>query len=455
MGAAERRPRLDAGARGSRSTPATSRRSGRPGATGSPGEPGVTGLQASTPLAVDGRVYLADAAERRRGARPRDRRELWLRRFNAPNTGPNGIAYADGVVYGATDTRAFAISAETGRDRWLHVLINRFEQFVQIAPVVSEDVVLTSTVGFPAPGGKGTLYALDRANGRERWRFVTVAEPWRFPDEAGGGGAWQPLTVDGEGRVYAGNREPGAVGRDAASSRTAARSRGRRAGRRRCSRSRRARAGSPGPTRSRRTTPATTTSRTRPWSSATSSSVREGGRRDRVGPGVGRARWERKVGLHAQRRGAAARTPQPDLPRAPRRRRDAGRRGRRARVRARRRPLRLGERDRLRPPRRRRRGGRHGPSRRARPRLGEPLWERRLPSPVFSCATVANDVVLTADYDGTVYAFAAEDGRELWHARLRARTNACPAVVGDTLLVGAGVPRGPARCSSSSRIGCG
>ncbi len=62
---------------------------------------------------------------------------------------------------------------------------------------------------------------------------------------------------------------------------------------------------------------------------------------------------------------------------------------------------------------------------------------------MFSCATVANDVVLTADYDGIVHAFAAEDGRPLWRRGLRARTNSCPAVVGDTLLSGAGVPRGP------------
>jgi PQQ-like domain len=33
------------------------------------------------------------------------------------------------------------------------------------------------------------------------------------------------------------------------------------------------------------------------------------------------------------------------------------------------------------------------------------------------------------------------DGRVLWRARLRAGMNSCPAVAGDELLVGAGVPR--------------
>jgi alcohol dehydrogenase (cytochrome c) len=73
---------------------------------------------------------------------------------------------------------------------------------------------------------------------------------------------------------------------------------------------------------------------------------------------------------------------------------------------------------------------------------GRRLWERRLPSPDFGCATVANDVVFTATFDGTVYALGASDGKILWRARMRAGVNACPAVVGDELLVGAGVPGG-------------
>ena len=59
----------------------------------------------------------------------------------------------------------------------------------------------------------------------------------------------------------------------------------------------------------------------------------------------------------------------------------------------------------------------------------------------FGCATVANDVVFTSTYDGTLYGLAVDDGRILWRAKLRAGVNSCPAVAGDQLLVGAGVPR--------------
>jgi outer membrane protein assembly factor BamB len=47
--------------------------------------------------------------------------------------------------------------------------------------------------------------------------------------------------------------------------------------------------------------------------------------------------------------------------------------------------------------------------------------------------------VFTSTYDGTVYGLASDTGRVLWHARLPAGINACPAVAGDMVLIGAGV----------------
>jgi alcohol dehydrogenase (cytochrome c) len=72
---------------------------------------------------------------------------------------------------------------------------------------------------------------------------------------------------------------------------------------------------------------------------------------------------------------------------------------------------------------------------------GRTLWERRLPSPNFGCATVSNDLVFTSTFDGAVYAFAVADGTLVWQVRMRAGVNACPAVVGDLVLLGAGIRR--------------
>ncbi len=69
------------------------------------------------------------------------------------------------------------------------------------------------------------------------------------------------------------------------------------------------------------------------------------------------------------------------------------------------------------------------------------LWDHRFASPDFGCATVSNDVVFTSTYAGTVYALAAATGRVLWSAKLPERINGCPAVLGNTLIVEAGVPK--------------
>jgi hypothetical protein len=56
----------------------------------------------------------------------------------------------------------------------------------------------------------------------------------------------------------------------------------------------------------------------------------------------------------------------------------------------------------------------------------------------FGAATVANDVVFTSTYDGTIYAFDTKTGKTLWRAKARAGINSFPSIDADTLLVVAG-----------------
>jgi outer membrane protein assembly factor BamB len=51
--------------------------------------------------------------------------------------------------------------------------------------------------------------------------------------------------------------------------------------------------------------------------------------------------------------------------------------------------------------------------------------------------------VFTSTYTGTLYALATATGRILWSAKLPAGVNGCPAVAGDMLIVGAGIPEHP------------
>jgi outer membrane protein assembly factor BamB len=406
--------------------------------------PTSSGSFASTPVADDDTVYLQDlqsnvfALERSTGT------VRWTHRYSARNEGPNGLAVDDSRVYGSTDSDAFALSAATGGELWRRHLTSASEQFVDVAPVVWEGLVFTSTVGLP-PGGRGAIYALDAATGAVRWKFDTIEKPWRYPRVAGGGGAWFPVSVDEEGRLYAGTANPAPWGG------TPGRPNG---------------GAFPGPARYTDSLLVldARTGRLVWFDQVTPHDVRDYDfqatpilatvDRDDLVFGAGKAgrviawdreararRWAVTVGLHRNDLGplpaervtvcpgllggvetpmayaderlfvpvvdlcgwGSATTSQPLTTLDPSRGR-----GRLVALDA---------------------------------ATGRTLWERRLPSPDFGCATVANDVVFTSTFDGTLYAFAVSDGRELWRARMRAGVNACPAVVGDVVVLGAGARR--------------
>ena len=164
------------------------------------------GAITANPVIAGGTVYVQDSGSSVYALDARTGALRWRHAEAAPNDGPNGVAAAGPRVYGATDTTAFALDAKTGRALWSRRLVNRFEQFVGIAPVVDRGRVYVSTQGFP-PGGRGALYALSAATGKIVWRFDTIAAPWPHPG-AGGGGAWYPVSVDAHGNVYAGIANP-------------------------------------------------------------------------------------------------------------------------------------------------------------------------------------------------------------------------------------------------------
>jgi outer membrane protein assembly factor BamB len=406
--------------------------------------PSFSGIYASTPVADRTAVYVQDLRSNVY-ALDRSTGELrWERRYHARNDGPNGLAVDDRRVYGATDSEAFALSVTDGRELWRVHLTSATEQLVDVAPVVWKGIVVVSTVGYP-PGGRGAIYGLDAETGSTRWKFVTIEDPWRHPQEAGGGGLWYPVSVDDEGRLYAGNSNPAPWGGTPRWPNGAA---------------------FPGPVRYSDSLIVldARTGRLLWHDQVTPHDVRDydfeatpilatvGSKRLVFGAGkagrviawdrISRRRvWTTLVGVHENAVGPLPQhrvTVCPGLlggvetPMAYARGRlfvpvvDLCGWGRAAG----RQPLTDVD-----------------PSR-GRGRLvaldaatGRILWQRQLASPDFGCASVANDVVFTSTYDGTLYGLAASDGRVLWRTRLRAGVNACPAVVGDLVLFGAGVRR--------------
>jgi plastocyanin len=72
-------------------------------------------------------------------------------------------------------------------------------------------------------------------------------------------------------------------------------------------------------------------------------------------------------------------------------------------------------------------------------------WDHKLPSPAYGAATIANDVVFTTTYDGTLYGLNANTGAEVFRTKLSAATNAPVGVYGDTVVTAGSFPSGPAQ----------
>lgn len=409
------------------------------------GKPGASGIFASTPVADSDTIYVEDlrsnvfALDRTTGAL------RWAHHYNAPNKGPNGLAVDSGRVYGVTDDAAFALAAANGRELWRVRLTNAHVQSVDVSPVPWGALLFVSTVGRP-PGGRGALYGLEAATGRTLWRFETTKHPWPQAARAGGGGSWEPVSVDSAGRLYAGIASPAPWGGSPELPNGAA---------------------FPGPvpytdslvvldaaTGKLDWTYQVTPHDVRDYAFAATpieagGSVFGAGKAGTViawNADTHERLWSTPVGTHRNDTGPL---PAKRVTVCP---------GLLGGVET---PMAYAE-GRLFVPMVDLCGPGSATSRQPEAGIdpsaglgglaaldaksGTVLWERRLQSPALGCATVANDVVFTATYDGAVYAFSTGTGRELWHARMPAGIDSCPSVVGNLLLVGAGV-----RLSAHSR----
>jgi alcohol dehydrogenase (cytochrome c) len=291
------------------------------------------------------------------------------------------------------------------------------------------------------------IYALDARTGAVRWRFDTVERPWAHPWEAGGGGIWYPVSIDAQGRLYAGISNPTPWGGSPKLPNGAA---------------------FPGPVRYTDSLVVldARTGRLLWFDQVTPHDVRDydfeatpvlatidgaplvfgAGKAGLVIAWNRRTRrrvWSTPVGLHSNDLGPLPRRSVTVCP------------GIFGGVET---PMAYAD------------GRLFVPDvdlcgwgsaiasqsvlsidpARGRGRLvaldaatGRTLWDARLPSPDFGCAAVSNDVVFTSTYAGRLYALATATGRILWSAKMPAGINGCPAVAGDMLIVGVGIPEHP------------
>ena len=174
---------------------------------------GSTGAFAAAPVVVNGVVYIQDldcnvyAVSLATGALK------WEYPVNTPEKtgpGPNGVAVANGTVYGDTPTTVFALNAATGKTDWVNSsLVNSQQGTFEIQPEVADGRVYISSAYGIGPGG-GVLFALDAATGKRLWSFnsLTGADTGVQSIGLGSGGAWETPLVGSDGSVTFGIGNP-------------------------------------------------------------------------------------------------------------------------------------------------------------------------------------------------------------------------------------------------------
>jgi alcohol dehydrogenase (cytochrome c) len=171
------------------------------------------GSLAATPVVVNGVVYIQDLYSNVYALSLASGSLLWKYYVNKPELsgpGPNGVAVANGAVFGFTPTHAFALNASNGHLLWVDKhLLKKGQGTFGIQPTVANGTLFGgSQYGF-APGG-GIVFALNASNGHLLWSFNTVKTPDAGVTSVGlgAGGVWETPLVGTDGSVTFGTGNP-------------------------------------------------------------------------------------------------------------------------------------------------------------------------------------------------------------------------------------------------------
>jgi len=405
----------------------------------------------ATAAVAGGVVYAQDGSSDVYAIDVRDGKQRWKTRLASVDQGPNGVTLADGRIYGATNTEAFALDEATGRKLWSRNLIGHPYEGIDMAPGEHEGLVYVSTV--PAAGGDiATLWALDGATGRPRWKWEEVpASLWGQPEVNGGGGLWHPPAFDERGGLYISVANPVPwPGTEEAPWGTSR----------------------PGPNRwnnslvklDARTGRFLWGTQVGPhdvydWDLQLPPILARAGHRQIVldagkmgfafafDAGTGRLLWKRSLGIHNGHDDDSVRAMHGEF-----RQFRYGKRiypgdwgGVQTQAASDGRTLFLGVNNLYAVYHEQGLPKQQDPMQGTSELValdvasGRVRWDRRLPHLIFGGASIANDVVFTTTYEGSVWAFGTRTGSVLWKAPLPAATDAPVAIAGDTVIAGSGI----------------
>jgi len=156
-------------------------------------------IQSSTPLAVDGRLFVSESPSNVAAVDARSGTLLWRYEHPLPDKLPvccgainRGVAVLGSLVYVATlDAQLVALDANSGAVRWKTTVASPADGYTMtVAPLAFAGLVAVGVSGGEY-GIRGFIAAYDAASGKERWRFNTIPAPGEPGSETWLSDAWR------------------------------------------------------------------------------------------------------------------------------------------------------------------------------------------------------------------------------------------------------------------------
>lgn len=169
-------------------------------------------------LILGDRIYFQDMMSNVYALARKSGELIWSRELSAETFGPNGVAIGWGKLFAAVgDSAVVALDLASGKDVWKYTPPLGRSMGVDIQPIVYGGQLYAATVPVSLTRGiyegstHGLLLAIDAETGLQRWSFDTIDSPdiWGDPEVNGGGGAWYPPLIDAQrGLTYWGTGNP-------------------------------------------------------------------------------------------------------------------------------------------------------------------------------------------------------------------------------------------------------
>ena len=159
----------------------------------------VLGAWQSSPLVVDGIMYLTQRPNDVLAVDAKTGRAFWQYRYNNSvdqrvccGANNRGLAiHGDTLFMGTLDAHLIAIDARNGQPLWnTTVADSKLAYSVTMAPLVINDLVVVGTGGGEY-GIRGFIAAYDVSTGREVWRFNAIPSPGEPGSETWSGDDWE------------------------------------------------------------------------------------------------------------------------------------------------------------------------------------------------------------------------------------------------------------------------